>query len=268
MITLRKLTSLQGGTRIRKAVRLLESALAMLRQGNVIDYEYYRQICLLVSKADDRVSADTRNRCLSLIALLDPTTARDTLIWALSDIIFLLYTDLHIERADWDFFDDSGENLDGSQRRILPFTIVLDRLRSPFNVGSIFRTADSFGVQQMILVSPTASPEHRRAQRSARGCTSTIPWEHRSEEEVRLSLSGKPVFAMELGGSDIATFDFPHEGVMIVGSEELGTSGELLAIADSSLGRVSIPTAGSKGSLNVSVAFGIVMQAWFSRISS
>jgi TrmH family RNA methyltransferase len=72
---------------------------------------------------------------------------------------------------------------------------------------------------------------------------------------------------MELGGTALADFAFPEEGVMIVGSEELGTSPELLSIADSSLGRVSIPLAGSKGSLNVSVAFGIVLQSWYSHVA-
>jgi TrmH family RNA methyltransferase len=55
---------------------------------------------------------------------------------------------------------------------------------------------------------------------------------------------------------------------MIVGSEELGVSSEMLAIADRSLGRVSIPLAGAKGSLNVSVAFGIVMHLWYTQITS
>jgi TrmH family RNA methyltransferase len=49
---------------------------------------------------------------------------------------------------------------------------------------------------------------------------------------------------------------------MIVGSEELGVSPEALRKADASLGRVSIPTIGAKGSLNVAVAFGIAMQSW------
>jgi TrmH family RNA methyltransferase len=55
---------------------------------------------------------------------------------------------------------------------------------------------------------------------------------------------------------------------MIVGSEELGVSPQALAAADASLGRVSIPTWGAKGSLNVSVAFGIALQAWAFQLSS
>ena len=71
-----------------------------------------------------------------------------------------------------------------------------------------------------------------------------------------------PVFALETGGIPLAEFPFPQQGLLIAGSEELGVSPRALAAADASLGRVSIPCYGAKGSLNVSVAFGIVMQGW------
>jgi TrmH family RNA methyltransferase len=71
-----------------------------------------------------------------------------------------------------------------------------------------------------------------------------------------------PVFALETGGIPLAEFPFPRQGLLIAGSEELGISPQAMAVADASLGRVSIPCYGAKGSLNVSVAFGIVMQAW------
>jgi TrmH family RNA methyltransferase len=63
-------------------------------------------------------------------------------------------------------------------------------------------------------------------------------------------------------------FSFPLRGIMIAGSEELGVSPEALAAADASLGRVSIPSFGAKGSLNVSTAFGIAMQAWSSKLNN
>jgi TrmH family RNA methyltransferase len=67
---------------------------------------------------------------------------------------------------------------------------------------------------------------------------------------------------METGGVPLEEFPFPRRAVLIVGSEELGVSPRGLAAADASLGRVSIVTFGAKGSLNVSAAFGIAMQAW------
>jgi TrmH family RNA methyltransferase len=76
------------------------------------------------------------------------------------------------------------------------------------------------------------------------------------------------IFALELGGSPIGEFAFPARGIVLVGSEELGLSPEALRLADRSLGRVSIPQAGAKRSLNVAVAFGILMQRWFSVLDS
>jgi TrmH family RNA methyltransferase len=92
------------------------------------------------------------------------------------------------------------------------------------------------------------------------GCVAILPWE-RLSAGLDAALAG-PCFALETGGRALKNFPFPPRGVMILGSEELGVSPPALALADSSLGRLSIPTWGAKGSLNVSVAFGIAMQAW------
>jgi TrmH family RNA methyltransferase len=78
------------------------------------------------------------------------------------------------------------------------------------------------------------------------------------------SLGG--VFALELGGTSIDRFEFPRSGVVLVGSEELGLSPDALRLADRQFGRVSIPLGGAKRSLNVSVAFGILMHAWRSAL--
>ncbi|MBR7078947.1 MAG: TrmH family RNA methyltransferase, partial [Treponema sp.] len=69
-----------------------------------------------------------------------------------------------------------------------------------------------------------------------------------------------PVFVLETGGTPIQEFDFPKKGIVIIGSEELGVSPEALNRATH--GTVSIPMTGLKASLNVGVAFGILMQAW------
>lgn len=98
------------------------------------------------------------------------------------------------------------------------------------------------------------------------GCTEIIPWEKQdlfSEYADKAPPADNlPVFALETGGVPLAEFPFPRRGVMIAGSEELGVSPRALASADASLGRVSIPIYGTKASLNVSVAFGIALQAW------
>lgn len=84
-----------------------------------------------------------------------------------------------------------------------------------------------------------------------------LPWEYRTLETLP---AGVPVFALETGGTPITSFLFPQQGVVLLGSEELGLSAE--ALKKASAGIVSIPMKGIKASLNVAVAFGILMQYW------
>ena len=87
-----------------------------------------------------------------------------------------------------------------------------------------------------------------------------LPWEYVD----RGWLAGRAgIVALELGGTPLSSFRFPECGVLLVGSEELGLSPESLELAE---GRVSIPMAGAKRSLNVAVAVGIVLQAWYTRL--
>ena len=83
--------------------------------------------------------------------------------------------------------------------------------------------------------------------RSGRGCQEEIPYQSVEEGELIELLRGRPLFALESGGEAITTFEFPQEGVAIIGSEELGVSPAMLAAAERSLGRVTIPLYGRKG---------------------
>jgi TrmH family RNA methyltransferase len=181
----------------------------------------------------------------------------------LNNIKHLLLNETGRYQADWDFTGSDGR-LDPAKRRIFESMLVyLEDIRSPFNVGAMFRTAESFGAEKIFLSPFCADPSHPRAQRTAMGCVEVLPWER---WEFFAEAEGEelpyPVFALETGGIPLAEFPFPRRGLLIAGSEELGISPRALAAADASLGRVSIPCYGAKGSLNVSVAFGIVMQEW------
>lgn len=267
MIGLAKLSRLPEETKIRKCARLMEGAVRALSNQEEVDCRYLQEVARLVARSDEkRVGKRARVLCERL-SVEAPMLDDASLMWACADAVFYLYADIGIEQADWDFTDRRGF-LDSNHRAICPITVVLDRLRSPFNVGSVFRTSDSFGVEKILLVEATASPLHRRALRSSGGCVSTVRWHVAPEEEVLENLKETPVFALELKGMPIDCFSFPPSGAVIIGSEELGVSPRLLALAESSLGRVSIPLAGSKGSLNVSVAFGILMYAWQTRLAA
>jgi TrmH family RNA methyltransferase len=182
---------------------------------------------------------------------------------ALNGVKHLLLAETGRDQADWDFTVGDGR-LDPEKRRVFEgMQVYLEDIRSPFNVGAMFRTADCFGVEKIFLSPFCADPNHRRAQRTAMGCTDVVPWERRDffgEEETPAPPC--PVFALETGGVPLDEFPFPRHGLLIAGCEELGVSPRALAAADASLGRVSIPCYGAKASLNVSVAFGIALSAW------
>ncbi len=172
---------------------------------------------------------------------------------------------LGVEAAEWDLIDGRTGVLDTAARRIFPVNVYLEDIRSPFNVGAILRTAEALGVQRLYLSPATPLPTHARAQRTARGAHLSVPW---SVGGLELAAAAGPVLALETGGRPLREFSFPASGTVLLGSEELGLSPAALALADHSLGRVSIPMAGAKRSLNVAVAFGILMQWWFSRLAA
>lgn len=174
------------------------------------------------------------------------------------DIYYLTLGVLGESPADWDMMDDDGL-IDFSCRTVFHHSLYLDSIRSPFNVGSIFRSAEAFGVESIILRPGSADPHHARAVKSSKGCVSAIPYSFSEIEEMDTSL---PVFALEVGGVDIDTFDFPEKGICIIGNEESGVSPSALKIADMSLGRVSIRQYGAKGSINVASATSIMLSLW------
>nr|MBP3281359.1 TrmH family RNA methyltransferase [Treponema sp.] len=170
--------------------------------------------------------------------------------------------------AEWDLIiaphrEPTDENGIVRQRDFFPGVFVYaEDIRSPFNIGSIFRTAEAMGAEKVFISPRCVDPEHSKSLRSGMGCVETLGFERMSVEEL-VSYSKEndiPIFVLETGGEDVVEFEFPKRGICVIGSEELGVSPEALNAA--SYGRVSIPMKGLKASLNVGVAFGILMQKW------
>lgn len=260
MITIRKLSTLPPGSIIRKSANLFAALRRMLQRDEYVSPGYILDLCRL-PELQQAVSQKAKG-FLQEASVRMPMLERSDRILMLDDLHHLLLEEIGASVADWDFTEDDSSALDIGRREIFPVQVYLDRVRSPYNVGSIFRTADSFGVSKILVAEGSASPEHPRAIRTARGCTSTVSW-----ETVDSLDTSDPIFALELGGTQVNRFSFPERGTVIIGSEELGVSPRMLEAAHSSLGLVSIPLSGTKGSLNVSVAFGILMQYWFSYLS-
>lgn len=261
MITLRKLELMQDRVCARKLSIIYHDAALALRRGGDVSLGYLRSLSpLFHSEKLLPLFAGRRERIDGLLQKVERQSGVE-LAFTLDDLATELLSVLGAEPSDWDFTEADGR-LDAARRVVEDHILVLDRLRSPFNVGSVFRSADSFGIWRIILVEGTADPRHPRSLRTSRGTVDTVPYETMGEEEVAGSLRAMPCFALELGGKDLRSFSFPKRGACVIGSEEMGVSPALLACCDQSLGRASIALHGTKGSLNVSVATGILLFSW------
>ena len=280
MIPLYKLEKLPGTQRLRKIAKIFifaENRLSLAAQKNLkifteAELIFFIDAAKLLAE-DKNFSQDAKKFFTeSMNAFKTAADARaadipgfDMSLFqrALNGIKHILLMETGKDQADWDFTCNDGK-LDVEKRRIIEgMQVYMEDIRSPFNIGAMFRTAESFGVEKIILSPFCADPRHKRAERTAMGCIDIIPWERR--ELFPYDGEPLPIFALETGGIPIADFPFPRRGILIAGSEELGVSPRALAAADASLGRVSIPCYGTKASLNVSVAFGIALQAWSER---
>ncbi|HSQ42220.1 MAG TPA: TrmH family RNA methyltransferase [Fibrobacteraceae bacterium] len=142
----------------------------------------------------------------------------------------------------------------------LEWSVLAHNLRSAYNVGSLFRTMDCFGLGTLHLSGYTPDPTHAALRSAARGAESWIPyrrWDSPLDCLQEYRRQGIPVIALETGPDSIALTDFPwtRQGVLVLGNEELGVAPELLKFCDQ---KVCIPMYGRKASLNVASAFAVV----------
>ena len=140
-------------------------------------------------------------------------------------------------------------------------SVLLDNVRSLYNVGAFFRTADAAGVERLYLSGLTAAPPHRGIAKTALGAEKTVPWTH-CEDPVGLigdlRARGFEIAAIETGPGALDLFDWqPRFPVCVVfGHEVDGVRPALLAGCDT---HVRIPMLGRKRSLNVATAGGVVL---------
>ena len=141
--------------------------------------------------------------------------------------------------------------------------VVLDNIRSAHNVGSAFRTADSFGIDKVFLCGISAVPPSAEIHKSALGAEDSVPWEHVDDtlEAVRrLRADGYTVVAVEQTVHSVKLGAFRREPgwkyALIFGNEVSGVRQDVVDASDFSL---EIPQFGTKHSLNVSVSVGVVL---------
>lgn len=143
----------------------------------------------------------------------------------------------------------------------LPAAVLLDNIRSMYNVGAFFRAADGVGLEKLCLCGITAHPPKKAISKTALGAEETVLWEHDWDAvkmTEKLRRSGYEIAAIETSPQSVDLFDWqPRFPVCVAfGNEVEGLRPELLEMADA---RVRIPMLGQKNSLNVATAGGIVL---------
>jgi tRNA G18 (ribose-2'-O)-methylase SpoU len=151
----------------------------------------------------------------------------------------------------------------------LPIVVVLDNVRSAYNVGSIFRTADAFPVEAIYLCGITGYPPHKEILKTALGATETVKWKYyKSTLEAihELKISGYKIYAVEQAEGSISLNEISNlkpqisNLVLIFGHEVNGVQQDIMNVCD---GCIEIPQGGTKHSLNIAVSAGVVLWEFF-----
>ena len=143
----------------------------------------------------------------------------------------------------------------------LPVVVVLDNLRSAYNVGNIFRVAEATRAEGIVACGYTAAPPHEKLEKTARGCDRVVPCEHAdsaAEAVRRLKAKGYRVYAVEtVQGAPLyweAEVAFP--AAIVLGNEALGVSADALELCD---GFLALPALGQKNSINVGNCAAVIL---------
>ena len=151
-----------------------------------------------------------------------------------------------------------------------PLVVVLDNIRSLNNVGSVFRSSDAFKLEKIYLCGVTATPPNAEIHKTALGAEDSMEWEYVEDTKAvvaKLKQEGYKIFAVEQVQNSImldrVELDRANKYVLILGNEVKGVQQEVVDMCDFA---VEIPQFGTKHSLNVSVAAGIVIWEFFKKL--
>jgi 23S rRNA (guanosine2251-2'-O)-methyltransferase len=144
-----------------------------------------------------------------------------------------------------------------------PVMVVLENIRSAYNVGSVFRTSDAFLVEGIFIIGYSAKPPHKEIKKTALGAEETVVWKHFStsaEAIEELKRDGYTIYAVEQAEGSIQLQDLspaPDEKIAVVfGNEVTGVEQNTIHLCDHVL---EIPQFGMKHSLNIATAAGVVL---------
>lgn len=145
----------------------------------------------------------------------------------------------------------------------LPVVVVLENIRSAYNVGSVFRTSDAFLVTAIYITGYSAKPPHKEVKKTALGAEETVDWKHfknATEAIEELRGLGYSIFAVEQAEQSIplqeATERTREKIALVFGNEVTGVEQSTIHLCD---GCIEIPQLGMKHSLNIATAAGVVL---------
>lgn len=145
----------------------------------------------------------------------------------------------------------------------IPVIAVLENIRSAYNVGSVFRTADAFLLEAIYITGYTCVPPHKEIKKTALGAEETVDWKHftnANEAITTLKANGYTIYAVEqaLNSHPLQLMDFKagEKIAVIFGNEVTGVEQETIGQCD---GCIEIPQLGMKHSLNIATAAGVVL---------
>lgn len=164
------------------------------------------------------------------------------------------------EPLDSDFLVDTLDLVDGSKpTATFPLNVICDNIRSSFNLGSIFRTAECVGVESVSLCGYTPTPENEKVAKTSMGIASFVKWHYEKSiyHEIQSQKDrGVKIIALETADPSESLFelDMTFPSAVVLGNEKHGLSTEILALCDAVC---RIPVFGIKNSLNVANAFSV-----------
>ncbi len=135
-------------------------------------------------------------------------------------------------------------------------TLVLDQIQDPGNLGTIIRTADWFGVKQIICSNDTSDAFAPKVVQSSMGSLMRLNICHLELEEFFNSFDGIPIYTAELNGDSVFDVVFNQPLILVIGNESKGVSGNISKLATK---KILIPRIGHAESLNASIATGIIL---------
>jgi 23S rRNA (guanosine2251-2'-O)-methyltransferase len=156
------------------------------------------------------------------------------------------------------------------QEKKFPLVIILDNIRSMMNVGSVFRTADAFRIEKILLCGITACPPNKEIHKTALGATESVDWQYyeTTEEAVNeLHQNNYKVYALEQTTNSHSLSRFQPEAdckyALVFGNEVKGVQDSVLSLCH---GSIEIPQFGTKHSFNISVTAGITIWDFFTKM--